>query len=427
MILYFMAVITMAILAAMLKTKPWEGFATKSQSKKAPPADIVKQIDYVSCIALNRPKDESDTRMTTTRNVGEAPFWSSYVTATTLQDALSIVISRLKSLGESNKGILQGPGYLLVGRNPEKRNVNVWVYLPSIGKDDKPAPDDMLYMYHGWLRNLLFSSLYAVTDWLCNNACDEDLVPLKYKKNGEYLSGTMKKDETEEPPKNTTNRKTTGRNTGSTIGLSFRYIPESDPECGCVSSRACPFGNLPWKFSANPRNMNEISTYSVYKMSIPFFSRANITLQEPYNLLADKAPSGTEMYQGCDVRLLSNNRLHAVEIDKTGIAFYNTIPSAPFRDNCLLKPDEKYVDTNKVLKERIDITGTMPRLVLNDEEIALQAILKNPDKNQKEWVSQWRIPKGMDDPYTLKLENNGKLVMVDKNGIKSDAVFEKIK
>lgn len=412
-----MAVITIAILTAMLKTKPWEGFATKTQSKKAPPADIMKEIDYVSCIALNRPRDEYDTRMSTTRNVDEAPFWSYYVTAKTLRDALNMVVSRLRTLGESNKGTLQGPGYLLVGRNPEKRNVNVWVYLPSIGKDDKPVPNDMLYMYHGWLRSLLFSSMYAVTDWLCNNACDEDLVPLEYKNNGEYLSGTKKETEAEEPP---------NKSADSNRGSLFRYFPESVPECGCISSKACPFGNLPWKFSAKPRNMGDISTYSVYKMSIPFFRSANITLQEPYNLLADKVSSGAEMYQGCDTRLLSNNRLHAVEIDASGINFYDTIQNTPFRENCVLKPDEKYVDTNKVLKERISITGTMPRLVVNDEEIALQAILKNPDKNQKEWVSQWRIPKGTDDPYTLILDNNGKLLMVDKNGTRSNAVFEKV-
>lgn len=173
--------------------------------------------------------------------------------------------------------------------------------------------------------------------------------------------------------------------------------------------------------------MNQFNSYSVYKLSIPFFQRASITLEAPYNLLADKKPNNTEMYQGCDTRMLSSNRLHALEIDDTGLGVYETNPGARFGENCIPKPDEKYVDKNKVLKERYDVTGSMPRLVINTDEIAIQAILTNPTKNTKEWVSQWKVAKGTDDPYSLVLDDNGKVVLVDKNGIRSDAEFVKAK
>ena len=427
MILFFMISLMFLTIGAMLKKPIWEDFASKKKASK-PPADITKLIDYVSCTALNRPVDQNDMSMSTIKNLDQAPFWSANITAKTLRDALNRVVSGLRPIGEQNKGKLRGPGYLLVGRNVDTRSVNVRVYLPSVSKDGKPVPDDMLYKYHSWLRAVLFAGLYAVPDWLCNNACEETLEPLKYDKKGLLMSGTPKGDEAPPVRQGLGARPRAGTSTQNASPLSpFPYVPVSQPECGCISAKSCPFANLPWKFSVKSRNKSMFNSYSVYKLSIPFFQRANITLEAPYNLLADKKLNGAEMYQGCDTRMLSNNRLHALEIDASGVGIYETNPGARFGESCIPKPEEKYVDKNKVLKERYDVTGTMPRLVINTDEIAIQAILTNPTKNTKEWVSQWKVEKGTDDPYSLVLEDNGNLLLVDKKGIKTNAEFVKAK
>ncbi len=357
-----------------------EGYRVSSKLNNDP-----NSIEYISCVAFNLPNPKNkDTD--TTEMMERAPFWSIFVSNKTINAVIDDVTKQLSRLSSQNGGSINGPVYMLIGRNKNKRHIDCRLYLPSISKDGTPVDDATIPSYHDWLRRLLFANPYAVSDWLCNNPCNEDLAPRKH---------TVKD------------------------GL-FTYIysdASSQPECGCVSSKGnCSFYNLPYKFSASPRNINTIDSYSIYKIKARFFEKAGISLKDPENLVVDNIRNGSMMYEGCDTRLLSENRLFSLEMEPKGMSLYQTDGKHPFSENCIPKPGEEYVDNAKVLKASYPIVGKLPRLRVNDSDISVLSVEKNRDTKKNEFVKQWYIPTGRDDPYTVFIDNDGNIMLRNKKG-----------
>ena len=354
-------------------------------------------MEYISCIAFDRPNPKSKKPKTDTMEVLErAPFWSVFMSNTTKTDVITDIMNSVFELANQNGGSLQGPAYMLLGRNKDTKSVDGWLYLPSIGKDGTLANNTILPVYHGWLRSLLFTKLYAVSDWLCNNPCDMDI------KQKEQTDNKVKSKTIEEPQ------------------------PKSNPECGCISKKECPFYNLPSKFSVKPRNIDKINTYSIYKLTPTFFKTYDILLDKPENLIVDNLASGSIMYEGCDTRLLSENRLYSLEMEKSGLSLYQTDATSPFSENCIPKPDKEYIDKTKVLKTSYPTTGKLPRLRILDGDISILSVNKNEKTKRDEFMKQWSIATGGDDPYTVILDNNGDIKLRNKNGVETGAYIEKI-
>lgn len=396
-----LGLVVLFFLYLLVKSPCMEPFATKN-------SPISEDISYISCVAFDRLNKNNKERTDTEPVIERAPFWSQLVTGNNKEKLLYNVLQAVQPLAVANEGVIQGPAYLLLGRNKQTKEPQGWVYLPSMGKDELPVSTVQMYSNHLWLRGLLFSSVYAVTDWLCNNSCDMDRAPLKYTPTGERMSTTTK----------------TYTPTYSPYSTNLRYIPTSEPDCGCISNKKCPFYNLPWKFSAKPRNMDEINSYSVYKLTPAFFRRAQITMEGSMRLEINRAPNGTKMYEGCETRLLSNNRLYALELDAEGLAVYETKPEAPFHETCVKKPGQSNLDSEKILRTRYNIDGRLPRLEVNDEVVGISSVNWNPSTRRNEWLQQWSVSTDNKNPYTLYLDDTGEIQLMNKDGQISTAKFE---
>ena len=373
-------------LIGYIVTRKIERFVTGAETAKQ---TNLENIEYISCVAFDRAKSKSEQNNSDNEPILErAPFRSLFITAKTKDLILTRIMEAVRSIAEQNSGTITGPVYMLMGRNKQIYQTEAWVYMPGMDKEGAPIVPEKIVMYNNWLRSLLFSKLYAVSDWLCNDACDEDLIPKKYKK--------------DDP------------------------LPTSRPECGCISNKACPFYNIPRGFSAKPRNIKNISSYSIYRIKPSFFTGAGITVSGNEYLDISKAMDGSKLYSGCDTRLLSNNRLFAFEIDKNGAGIYGADKDKPFRETCIVKPGEDSIDKSKVLKSRFDTIGTLSRLNIQGNDISLISVNTNKKTKRKELVKQWTVPTDGNKPYTFSIDDNGELKLEDNIGNSTFAEFEKV-
>ena len=383
-------------------SKKIEQFETETETETKTTGNFnPTNIEYISCVAFDRanPKskrDNTNTNMDTVQMLERAPFWSLFITGKTKELFLVSITEEIRSLAEGNAGAITGPVYMLLGRNKYLHQTEGWVYIPGMEKDGTSTKPEKIIMYNNWLRGLLFSKLYAVSDWLCNDACDEDLIPIIYKKDKNKNKTTT----TEE-------------------------LPISKPECGCISNKACPFYNIPLGFSIKPRNIKNVSSYSIYKIRPIFFTNMGIKIIGNEYLDISKATDGSKLYSGCDSRLLSNNRLFAFEIDNTGAAVYEANKDSPFHESCVMKPGEEYIDKSKVLKRRFDTSGTLPRLVIQDNDVSITSVINNEKTKRDEFVKQWTVPTDGNNPYTFSIDDNGELKLEDSKGKITFAEFEK--
>ena len=391
--------ILLIFLIGYIVTRKIERFVTEAETTKQ---TNLENIEYISCVAFDRSKSKSEQNNPDNKPILErAPFRSLFITAKTKHLILTRIMEVVRSVADQNSGAITGPVYMLMGRNKQLHQTEAWVYMPGMDKEGAPIIPEKIIMYNNWLRSLLFSKLYAVSDWLCNDACDEDLKPKEYKEIKKKKKEL--KDLKEDEP-----------------------LPTSRPECGCISNKACPFYNIPRGFSAKPRNIKNISSYSIYKIRPIFFTDMGIKLTGNEYLDISKAADGSKLYSGCDTRLLSNNRLFAFEIDKNGAGVYTTEKNKPFHESCVMKPGEDSIDKSKVLKNRFDTIGTLPRLNIQGNDISLISVNTNKKTKRKELVKQWTVPTDGNKPYIFSIDDNGELKLEDNIGNSTFAEFEKV-
>lgn len=356
-----------------------------------------KNIQYISCAAFERFDEKNEEKSGTTALLNQAPFWFYFSKANTLNELLTDFANNIKTVAGKNKNSLKGPCYMIVGRNKNEKRVEGYVYLPSVNKNGLNTTSIKEYTpYHIWMRKLLFSSSFGVDHWLCYNSCNDDR-------------------------ELTSDQRQVMRLTNRTPGFKGA--------CGCISTTgSCKYYYLPLDISIRPRNIADVSSYSVYTFLPDFFTNLNITIEDPTQLEMDRMKSGSRMFEGCDSKLVSKNRLHAFQIEPDGFAFYDASRSMPFTDTCIQKPTEiTFYDNAKVLKKKYNTTGQLPRLVNEDSDVGIYTINTNNDTNNKELVKKWDIDRGPNSPYEFFLDNDGNLKIIDSKGVAQDVTFIKNK
>lgn len=380
-----------------------EGFQDTDTTVSIPPSELTevedleintKDIQYISCVAFERFDEKNKEKSGTTELLKQAPCWSYFSKTETFTELINDFRKNIKITADKNRNTLKGPCYMIIGRNKNEKKVEGWVYLASVRKNGiNTETAEEFRPYHIWIRKLLFSNTFAVDHWLCYNSCNDDL----------KLTDEQK-----------ASIKFTGRS------------PTFTPGCGCVSNQSCSYYYIPSDISIAPRKKENVSSYSIYTFLPEFFTNVSITLEEPTQLEMDRLPSGSTLFEGCDSKIVSKNRLHAFQIEPNGFAFYDANPSMPFTDTCIQKPNEfTFYDKSKVLKNRYDTSGKTPRLVNEDEDAGIYSIDTSKITNKKILEKQWNIQTSGNSPYELLLDDNGSLKIIDSKGVAQDVKFTK--
>lgn len=367
-------------------------FENKINTIPSKPKEVVIDplwIKYINCIALERPDEKDTSKRDTVQMLERSPCWSYYTTSTTKDLILRDIIAKCKTISDKNNNTLKGPVYVLLGRNKDDVEVNAWTYLPSIDKNGNIVSSlQDFYSFHNWIRKLLFTNTYTVDHWLCNNDCNIDL--------------TYNKDD-----------------------IFAKYIPPTT-YCGCISKSKCNYYYIPKDVSISPRKISDVSSYSVYRLTPELFKAFDITLEAPTQIEMDHFNNGWSMYEGCDNRLVSKNRLHSFEITPNGFGFYEAQQKRPFEDTCYPRPNQLDKENPpKTEKQKFKIIGELPRLINEDNEISISSIIYNPDTKRKELVKEWVIPTTNNAPHTLFLDDTGALKVIDSKGTIIDAKFSR--